>query len=195
MEGEELADIERAGLPVHRHDGEQHQHGAGEGVEEELVRRLDAPRSAPDADDQEHRDQAALEEHVEHGEVERREHADAERLEDEEHDHVVAHALLDRRPAGDNADRDQERRQHHEQHRDAVDAHAVADGRADPVVVLDELEAGIAAVEARPHPQREHEGDERDDERDPARQFLAGLAVARHEEQDQRADQRQEGDD
>ena len=47
-----------------------------------------------------------------------------------------------------------------EQHRDAVDAHAVADGVADPGVVLDELEVGVGRVELVPEPEAQHRGDE-----------------------------------
>ena len=53
-------------------------------------------------------------------------------------------------PAREDADRHQQRGQHDEQHRDAVDAHAVADRVADPVVVLDELEARIGRIERAP---------------------------------------------
>ena len=50
---------------IDREDRQQHQHRAEQRVEEELEGRVDAPRAAPDADDQEHRDQHALEEDVE----------------------------------------------------------------------------------------------------------------------------------
>ena len=93
---EQRRDVGRAGLPVHRHDGEQHQHRAEQRVEEELEAGIDAPRAAPDADDQEHRDQAALEEDVEEDEVERAEDADHQRLEHQEGDHVFLEARLDR---------------------------------------------------------------------------------------------------
>ena len=89
-------DVGGAGRPVHGHDREQHQHRAGERVEEELEGGIDPPLAAPDADDEEHRDQHALEEHVEQEEIERAEHADHQRLEHEERDHVFLHARLDR---------------------------------------------------------------------------------------------------
>ena len=44
--------------------------------------------------------------------------------------------------AGQDAQRHQERGEDHEQHGDAVDAHLVFDGAAQPVHLLDELEAG-----------------------------------------------------
>ena len=62
---EQHGDVGRARGPVHRHDGEQHQHRAGEGVEEELERGVHPVPVTPNADDDEHRDEAALEEQVE----------------------------------------------------------------------------------------------------------------------------------
>ncbi len=92
-------DVGRAGVPVHRHDGEQHQHRAEQRIEEELEGGVDPVLAAPDADDQEHRDEAALEEDVEQHEIERTEDADHERLEHEESDHVLFDAVLDAHPA------------------------------------------------------------------------------------------------
>jgi hypothetical protein len=67
---EQHLDVGGAGAPVHRHDGEQHQHRAEQRVEEELEAGIDPARAAPDADDQEHRDQAGLEEQIEQHQVE-----------------------------------------------------------------------------------------------------------------------------
>jgi hypothetical protein len=92
-------DVGGAGAPVHRHDGEQHQHRTGQRIEEELEAGIDAARAAPDADDEEHRDQTALEEQIEQHQVERGEGADHQRFQDQEGDHVGLHAALDRRPA------------------------------------------------------------------------------------------------
>src|SRR5437764_1098620 len=50
-------DVGRADLVVDRQDGEQHQHRAQERIEEELEGGVDAPRPAPHADDEEHRDE------------------------------------------------------------------------------------------------------------------------------------------
>ena len=188
-------DVGGAGLPVHRHDGEQHQHRAEQRVEEELEARVDPARAAPDADDQEHRDQAALEEQVEQHEVERREDADHQRLEHQERDHVFLDARLDRAPARGDAERHQDGGEDHEQQRDAVDAHVVGAEAAEPGALLDELELGRAGVEAPDQDQRHREGDERGPERDPAGVALAGLVVAAQHQDEQRADQRQEGGD
>ena len=97
--GQQRRDVGGAGVPVHGHHGEQHQHRAQQRVEEELEARVDAPLAAPHADDQEHRDQAALEEQVEQHQVERAEHADHQRLEHQEGDHVLLDPRLDRLPS------------------------------------------------------------------------------------------------
>src|SRR6266498_127577 len=67
--GEEHRDVGGASLPIDRHYGEQHQQRAGERVEEELEARIDATLAAPYSDDEEHRDQPALEEEIEQHEV------------------------------------------------------------------------------------------------------------------------------
>ena len=107
-------DIGGARFPIHRHDGEQHQHRTEQRVEEELETGIDATRPAPHADDQEHRNEAALEEQIEEHQIERREGADHQRFENEEGDHVFLHARLSRGPACENADRHQRSRQDYE---------------------------------------------------------------------------------
>ena len=137
-------DVGGAGVPVHRHDGEQHQHRAEQRVEEELEARIDPARPAPDADDQEHRNEAALEEQVEQHEIERAEGADHQRLEHQERDHVFLDAASGSAPARDDADRHQRGGEDHERQRNAVDAHVIGDGAAEPGPLLDELEFGRA---------------------------------------------------
>ena len=75
-----------------REDRDQHQQRADERVQDELDRRVDAVRAAPDPDDQVHRDEDDLPEDVEQEQVEGEEHADHADLEHQEGDHV----LLDR---------------------------------------------------------------------------------------------------
>jgi hypothetical protein len=122
--GQDVGDVGGAGVPVHGHDGQQHQHRAEQRVEEELEAGIDPPRAAPHPDDEEHRDEPAFEEQIEQHQVERAEDADHQRLERQKRDHVLLDARLDP-PAGDDADRHQEGGQHHEQDRDAVDAEMV----------------------------------------------------------------------
>ena len=187
-------DVGRAGLPVHRHDGEQHQHRAGEGVEEELEARVDPARPAPHADDQEHRDQAAFEEQIEQHQIERAEGADHQRLEHQEGDHVGLHPALDRGPARQDRDRHQRGGEDHERQRNAVDAHRIVDGAAEPRPLFQELEIGRSRIEAPDQDQRDRKRDQRGPERHPAGVARAVFIVAQ-EGDEERAGDRQEGDD
>src|SRR5262249_38693110 len=161
----------------------------------ELEAGIDPARAAPDADDQEHRNEAALEEQVEHHEIERRESTDHQRLEHQERDHVFLDALADRQPARDDAYWHQRGGEHDDRQRYAVDPHGVVDRPAEPGLLLHELELGRAGVEAIEHDQGDREGDERRPQRDPARVAPFGLTVAAHHHDEQRAEQRQEGGD
>ena len=62
----------------------------------------------------------------------------------------------------------------------------------EPVVLLDQLEAGLGRVEALPGDDAEGEGDQRRPQRDPARVVERRLAFAAQDEDQQRADQRQD---
>ena len=192
--GQQRRDVGGASLIVHGDQRHQHQHRAEEGVEEELEGSVDPLLAAPDADDQEHRDQASLEEQVKEDQIERAEHAEHQRLKHQEGDQVfldpVGHL-----PARQDGDRHQDGGQDHEQDRDAVDAHLVMQP-ADPGALLDELEAGVARIEAEQHDQRQQEGDGGHDQRQALGVQALGLAVAAQEdEKHHRADQRQEGDE
>jgi hypothetical protein len=54
-----VEDVEAAGLEEQVDEGHQHQQRAQQRVEEELDRRIDAVRAAPDADDDVHRESGA----------------------------------------------------------------------------------------------------------------------------------------
>jgi hypothetical protein len=79
-------------------DRDQHEQRAGHGEDEELHRGVDPALSAPDADQEIHRDQHRLPEHVEQEEIERREGAEHAGLEQAHRDHELADAGLDRCP-------------------------------------------------------------------------------------------------
>ncbi len=144
-------DVGGAGVPVHAHDREQHQHRADEGIEEEFEAGIDAPLAAPDADDQEHRDQAALEQHIEQHQIQGAEHPDHHGLQDQEGDHIFGDAGLDGVPAGGDAEGHQAGGEDHEQHGNPVHAHVIGNAAAQPVHFLDKLEAGIVRIESHPH--------------------------------------------
>jgi hypothetical protein len=187
--GQQHRDVGGARLPIDRHDGEQHQQRAGKREQEELEAGIDAALAAPDADDQEHRDQPALEEQIKHHQVERGEHAEHQRLEHEEGDHVFLHPFGDGEPARQDAERHEEGGEQHERHGDAVNAHVEAD-RAEPRSELDELELRGAGIEVAPQDQRQREGDQRSPQRDETRVAEGALVVAAQEYDQQRAEQR-----
>ena len=79
----QFQDVECAGLGIDGQDADEHQRGAGEGVQEELHGDVDATPAAPFSDQEVHRDQAELEEDEEEHEVQRQEDADHGGLQDE----------------------------------------------------------------------------------------------------------------
>ena len=187
-------DIRRTRFPIHRHDGEQHQHRAEQRVEEELEARIDAARAAPHADDQEHRNEAALEEHIEQHQVQRAEGADHQRFQHQERDHVGAHPVLDRGPARQDRDRHQRGGEDHERQRNAVDPHGIGDGATEPRPFFQELKIGRRQIETPDQDERDRKSDERRPHRHPARIARAGLVVAQ-ERDEQRPGDRQESND
>ena len=198
----ELRDREGAeprGLVEHQ-EGDEHQHAARERVEEELHGGVDPPLVAPDPDEEVHRDEHRLPEHVEEEEVERDEDPDHARLEEEHEDHELAHPVVDRRPRAEEGERREERRQDDEPQRQPVDADVVRDPpRRDPGRLLDELHRGHVA-EAGDERERDREGRGRDEE---AEALLQRLVLApregdedrpRHgQEDEQREDVAREG--
>jgi hypothetical protein len=136
-------------LAVHvgeREDRDQHQHAAGHRVEHELDGRVDALVVAPDPDEEIHRDEHRVPEHVEEEEVERDEDADHRRIEDEDQDRELLDLLVDAFPRREQRDGRQECGEHDEQQADAVDADVIVDrqrGRnVNPLHALDHLEIG-----------------------------------------------------
>ena len=91
-------------VEVEGEDAEQHHHRAGQGVEEELDGGVEAPRAAPDPDEEVHRDEHHLPEHVEEEHVEGAEDAQHPRLQQQQEDVVRAHPLGDRGPRGEDGD-------------------------------------------------------------------------------------------
>ena len=186
---------QRLGAEVEREDAEQHHHRAHERVEEELDRGVEPPRAAPDPDQEVHRDQHHLPEHVEQEHVERAEDTEHPGLEQEQEHVVAAHALADGRPRGQDRDRAEQRREQDQERRDPVDAEQVLDAdRGDPGRSLDELEVGGAAVEPGPKRQADEEAQEPESVRHPAHGVLSRLAAEDREHQHERAHERGEGD-
>ena len=104
-----VVELAQIAVEVQHQDGDQHQHAAEQRVEEELDRRVFAPRAAPDADQEVHRQQHHFPEDVEQEEVERQEDAEHARFEQQEQNAVGLHVLVDR-PAGAHRQHADERR-------------------------------------------------------------------------------------
>ena len=157
------------------------------------------PRAAPDADDQEHRDQAGLEEQVEQHEIERREHADHQRFQHQEGDHVFlarasrSTSQLARMQIGI---------------RKVVSITNSIEMPSTPILIADARRRASACCSTnwKPRSRRDRsstqissdsdEGDQRGPQRDPARRCAGRLRRRRAAiRMNSDADQRQEGDD
>src|SRR5665647_1054654 len=151
---------------VHDHDdGDEHEQAADQREQEELDGRVDAPRAAPDADDEVHRHQHDLPEHVEQEEVGGQKDSAHPHLQQEQRDEEAQLAVLDVVPAADDHDDAEQRGEEEEQGGDAVHTEAVVDVQClDPGDVLDELHAGRLGVEDDQHDDGEHERGQRDDQ-------------------------------
>ena len=153
-------------MEIEEQDTQQHQHGAGQRVEEELDRGVKFARAAPDADQQVHRNQHGFPEDEEEEEIKRHEDAEHAGLQNQEPDVVFLDTILDGGPGREDRDPAQQRGEHDEQEGNAVDADHVA--RADggnPVVgrALNEFEAGLEAL--RPEPGHQRQRDQESTER------------------------------
>ena len=180
-------DVEGARGVVQHQEGHQHQHAAREGVEEELQRRVDAAVAAPDPDEEVHRDEHGLPEHVEEDEVEGHEDPDHARLEQEHEDHELAHPLVDVVPGPEQGEGGEEGGEQDQPVADPVDAHVVGDavGR-NPRSALEELVA-----RGRLHAPHEKEG-QGEDARAPAEahELLGELGLLPGEGHDHRPQHR-----
>src|SRR5690606_42164886 len=168
----QLEDVQRAdaGLQVvglvGGDDADEHQQRASERVQEELDRRVNAVRAAPNTDEQRHRDEHDLPEDVEDEEVERHEDAEHARLEEQDGDVVLALAQADGVPRPEDRERRDDRRQGDQQDGDAIHAEEVRDTeRVEPDGMLGELELG-GAIELHDEDDGQHEADQRYAERD-----------------------------
>ena len=155
----ECQDCVAAGLQVQVNEGHQHEDRAKEREQEELDGGVDAPFTAPDTDDEEHRHQHGFPEDVEEQPVQRREDTDHQAFQEQERGEVLGRAQLDHPPPGDDHERCQERREQHQRQRDAVQAQVVVDVESfDPRYPLDELHLGRGHVEAEIKRQAQYKG-------------------------------------
>ena len=129
-------------------DPDQHEQAAGHGEEDELHGRVDAATTAPDADQEIHRDEHGLPEDIEEEQVLGDEDADHARLEQEHEGRELLDPLVDRPPRREQGDRRQEGGQEDQEQADAVDADVVIEPPAEPGGPFDELRPARGAVEA-----------------------------------------------
>ena len=135
---------------IQRQDAQQHEHAARECVQEKLDGGVEFPGSAPDTDDEVHRDQHEFPEHVEEEEIEGQEYADHAGLQEQEHGVVFLDAVLDGIPGAENGDEAHQRGEHDQQEADAVEADVVIGAqRGNPLRALFELISGVVQLEAR----------------------------------------------
>src|SRR5260370_1020949 len=134
---------ERVVMEVEEQDAKQHQHRAQQRIQKELDGSIEFARTTPDTDQQIHRHQHRFPENEEEEEIERHEDAEHPRLQHQEPDVIFLHPYLDGGPRRKNRDPSQQRGQHDQQKRNAVNAQVVTrTNRADPVIrrALEELE-------------------------------------------------------
>jgi hypothetical protein len=108
-------------------DADQHQHRADQCVEEELDRRVQLARPAPDPDQEVHRDQHDLPEHVEQDEIQRAENPQHPGLEEQQEDVVLLLAVGDGAERAVHRDEPEQGGQHDQQDGEAVDSEDVLD--------------------------------------------------------------------
>jgi hypothetical protein len=114
MTGSESARREAEGEDAH-----QHQRGAGDGVEQELDGRILFPPAPPDGDEHVHRHQLDLPEQEEEDEIQRREHAEHTRLQQQQPDEVLLRPQRDA-PGDEHREEGEEGGQHHQRQADPV---------------------------------------------------------------------------
>src|SRR5690606_6730380 len=83
---------------IKRDDRDQHQKAAESGKDKEFHRRVNAVRSAPDADEKEHRDERSFEKQIEHEQVERNKNAEHRALQKQHERKERGFSFFDRIP-------------------------------------------------------------------------------------------------
>ena len=184
--------IVAAGLQIQIDQRNEHQQGAEKCIEEKLDAGVNAARTAPYADDDEHRNQHHFPKDVEQNGIECSEHADHGAFQDQEGREILRDPLLYAFPAGDHDQDRRERRQQDQRHRDTVDAdEELRVERRNPRYALDELHVEQAGIETGIERQTEDETRHSGCQGQPARRLRACLAKTKHDDaaQDGQADQ------
>ena len=173
----------RRGVVVQPQHRQQDQDRAQQGVQEELDRGVFAPRAAPDADQEIHRQQHHFPEDVEQEEIQRHEHADHAGVEHQQQGEVALDALFDPE-AGEHRDEANQRGQQHHRDADAVHADEVIDVvGGHPRILFRELDGGGGGVEMGVEDDRDQDLGSGRGHRDPADQAVLLLGTEHDHQQ------------
>ncbi len=157
---------------IHREDRHEHEDRTGHRVENELGRRVNTPFTTPDSDQEVHRNQHDLPEHIEQEQVQRYEDPNHAGLEQEHEDEVLLDPVGDR-PGSQHGQRRQEGRQQDQKQADAVDAQLITDSeRRNPGSVGHELKIRRRGIEVPEQMEGEDESQKRHPKGDDAGRLL-----------------------
>src|SRR5215472_13342074 len=147
-------------VEVESQDRQQHDYRASQRVKEKLDGRVKTPVAAPYADQEIHRHEHHFPENVKEEEVERHEDADHAGLQQQHQNVILLSALLNCSPRGRDRQHAQQRREHHEQHADAVDTQRVfRANRRNPIGDFPELISTAAGGEMQHQWKRNQEAE------------------------------------
>ena len=198
-----LQHVERAGGKVNAQDGQQHEDRTRQRVQEEFDGRVLRPILclAPNADQEVHRHQADLPEHVEQHQVERNKHPKHAHFQEQKQEEKFPHPHLDDARGVIQPQRGQECGQEDQRHAQPIHAHVVIDvEHRDPGHVHLELHPADGFVVAKPKHDRQSQRQEADGKGAGLDQpFLVSLIqlepFAPRQQHEQRADERDESND
>ena len=159
-------------------DRDQHQDRAEHRVQDELEGGVIFAPVPPDSDQEVHRDQHQLPEHVKQKQIDRQQRAQQAHLEHQHEKTELARPGLDIAAARiKHREREQHRRQQHQEQADPVHPEVIRDAELrNPRGLLDELVAGRGRVEGREEINRNRERDQREDKPDRQAARASGCA-------------------
>src|SRR3954447_771200 len=116
----------KIGLEIEDQHGDQHEHAAKHGVEKEFDGGILPPGSAPDADQEVHRQQHQFPENIEEEKIHGTEDSNHGRIEKKEEREIPLYGTLNA-PRSENANWTQERSKQYHRDTDAIDTNEVFD--------------------------------------------------------------------
>ena len=177
------------GPQTDKQDGQQHQQRADHSEQNKLNGRIDAPLTAPNADQEVHRYQREFPEDVEQYQVQGQEDTNHTHFQQKEEEHKALYPLLNRGPGGKDGQWGQECGQQYHQDADAVHPQEEIDldtACLQPGNPVAHLNAGFTALELGQHPQRQAKGQQGGQQRNPSD---GGFLLLLDEDDDKKTDQ------